>query len=62
MIVTVWFMPSQVNVTNPGHCRMIIRFVSHIIVSAIRLIIMSPPLVKAVAMSRAVRRLAPCVE
>src|SRR5438132_13034959 len=47
-------MPSQVNVTNPGHCMMMTRFASHIIVSAIRLIIMSPPLVKAVAVSRAV--------
>src|SRR4051812_45575495 len=40
------------NVTKPGHCRMITRFASHIIVSAIRLIIMSPPSVNAVAVSR----------
>ena len=50
----VWVMPSQVNVTKPGHCMMITRLASHIIVSAIRLIIMSPPVVNAVAVSRAV--------
>ncbi len=41
-------MPSQLKVTKPGHCRMIERLLSHIIVSAMSLIIMSPPSVKAV--------------
>ena len=40
------------NVTKPGHCMTITRLASHIIVSAMRLIIMSPPSVNAVAVSR----------
>src|SRR6185436_1922033 len=41
-----------VNVTKPGHCMMIIRFASHIIVSAMRFSIMSAVVVNAVAVSR----------
>src|SRR3569623_449114 len=42
-------MPSQLNVTNPGYSMKNDRFVSQIMLSAIRFIIMSPPSVNDVA-------------